>query len=69
MLSAYGLERALYDGFHMNFVTQLQQHHQPAAEALILRHLLPKKQKGGAHGLLRPRSAGPSTTGDRAPMS
>ena len=38
MLSTYGLERSLYDAFHMNFVTQLQQQHQPAAEALILRH-------------------------------
>ena len=38
MLSTYGLERSLYDAFHMNFVTQLQKQHQPAAEALILRH-------------------------------
>ena len=43
----------------MNFVTQLQQQHQPAAEALILRHLLPKKQKGGAHGVVRPPPAAP----------
>ena len=59
MLSTYGLERSLYDAFHMNFVTQLQQQHQPAAEALILRHLLPKKQKGGAHGGVRPPPAAP----------
>ena len=60
MLSTYGLERSLYDAFHMNFVTQLQQQHQPAAEALILRHLLPKKQKGGAHGVVRPPPAAPN---------
>ena len=36
----YGLERALWDGFHMTFVTQLQQKHQPLVESLLLSHLL-----------------------------
>ena len=45
-LGSYGLERALWDGFHMTFVTQLQQRHQTVCEALILRHLLPKRSGG-----------------------
>ena len=42
-LLVYGLDRALWDGFHMTFVTQLQQQHQAAVEALLLTHLLPRK--------------------------
>jgi midasin len=46
-LGSYGLERSLWDGFHMTFVTQLQQAHQPVCEALMLKHLLPPKRGGG----------------------
>ena len=42
-IGSYGLERALWDGFHMTFVTQLQQRHQPLCESLMLTHLLPKR--------------------------
>ena len=46
-VGSYGLERALWDGFHMTFVTQLQQRHQPTVEALMLSLLLPPKKGGG----------------------
>eukprot|EP00741_Cyanophora_paradoxa_P000351 tig00000403_g342.t1 len=36
----YGLQRALYEGFHMTFVTQLQRACRPAVEALLLSRLL-----------------------------
>ena len=39
----YGVHRSLYDAFHMTFVTLLQQRHQAAAEALLLKHLVPSK--------------------------
>ena len=46
-LPGYGLERALWDGFHMTFVTQLQQRFQPVVEALMLRHLISSTTKRG----------------------
>ena len=39
----YGKDRALWDAFHMSFVTQLQQKFAPAAEKLLLKH--PKLKK------------------------
>lgn len=39
----YGLPRALYDGFHMTFVAQLQARFQPEAEAMLLKHLIPAR--------------------------
>ena len=45
-IGSYGVERALWDGFHMTFVTQLQQKHQAIAEALILAHLFPRRSSG-----------------------
>jgi midasin len=42
----YGLARALWDGFHMTFVTQLQQRHQAVVEGLLLSHLLPQRGAG-----------------------
>jgi midasin len=39
----YGLHRAMYDGFHMTFVAQLQARFQPEAEAMLLKHLIPSQ--------------------------
>ena len=61
-LSGYGLERALWDGFHMTFVTQLQQRFQPAVETLMLRLLIPAK-KGGDLRKPPPSTAPPRPTG------
>ena len=60
-IGSYGLERALWDGFHMTFVTQLQQRHQPLCESLMLTHLLPKR--AGALAKPPPMSA-PSMPSD-----
>ena len=40
-LSAYGLQRALYDGAAMAFLTQLAPGRAPRLEALLRQHLLP----------------------------
>lgn len=39
-LSVYGLQRALYDGFAMAFLTQLHDASSPRVEALLRRHFL-----------------------------
>ena len=53
-LPSYGVERALWDGFHMTFVTQLQQRFQTLVEGMLLKHLLPTKQ---GHPALKPPPA------------
>ena len=63
-LQLYGLERALWDGFHMTFVTQLQQAHQPLVEALMLAHLIKAKSGGGGK-----RSGGAAATPKPPPMN
>ncbi len=60
----YGLHRALYDGFTMTFVTQLQQRFQPVVEKLILTHLMPPPRAGGPPPRPPPPSAPPRPPGD-----
>ena len=49
---AYGLQRALYDGFCMSFTTQLHPDSATRAQALLQKHLLPgvKSIKVGGQG-------------------
>ena len=53
-LPSYGLERSLWDGFHMTFVTQLQQKHQPAVEQLMCTHFMTAKKVKGKQQTPKP---------------
>jgi midasin len=43
---AYGLQRALWDGFSMSFLTQLSPEAGARLQGIMVKHLLPGGQKG-----------------------